>query len=113
MMKRGFILSVTLAALILPNAVYAQETGLASMHTWRKVGKKTCMVDHYHNGTGRGASRQAAEAGAIKDWSGFTAFEYGSPWADYRIAVAKEMNCTRTGDNDFSCSLSAMACRPY
>lgn len=83
------------------------------MHDWRKVGKKTCMVDHYHGGSGTGSSMKAAEAAAAKDWIGFTDLEYGSAWADVRIAISKTLNCSRTGAKDFSCRIDAIPCRPY
>ena len=106
------LMSVFLAgALSLP--AVADETGMASMHSWRKVGKKTCMIDHYHSGSGTGASRQAAETAALRDWSGFTALEYGSTWADARIAVNKSMTCNRTGATDFACQVQGIACRPF
>ena len=107
----GLMVGVSLLGWTLPAA--AQESGLASMHTWRKVGKKTCMADHYHGGSGTGATRQVAEAAAARDWASFTDLEYGRAWADVRIAISKTMNCNQTGANDFSCRIDAMACRPF
>ena len=37
------------------------------------------MLDHYHDGSGTGSSRQQAERSAIVSWSEFTAWEYGTP----------------------------------
>ncbi len=115
-MIRYLFLCLSVAATVLtvvPAESLGQDSGLASMHAWRKIGKKTCMVDHFHNGSGSGTSRQAAEAAAARDWSGFTNLEYGSSWADYRIAVSKEMTCNRTGATDFTCQVAAIPCRPY
>src|SRR5262249_14217075 len=30
------------------------ETGVAGIHDWVKIGRKTCFVDHFHNGSGNG-----------------------------------------------------------
>jgi hypothetical protein len=92
--------------------VEAQETGLASIHQWRKVGRKTCLVDHDHSGSGNGASKKAAEAAAISSWSSFTAWEYGPPWGSFRIAESKRMTCDG-GGTAFNCTVLAVACRPF
>jgi hypothetical protein len=113
---RAFLLTSCIAALIiagLPNApAVADETGMASIHSWRKVGRKTCLVDHEHSGSGTGATRKAAEASAISSWIGFTAWEYGSSWASYANAIGKKVTCSG-GGNSFQCDLLATACRPY
>lgn len=93
--------------------VQADETGMASIHSWRKVGKKTCFVDHSHAGSGNGSTKKAAEMAAVSSWVSFTALEYGSSWADYRAAVAKVMRCGANGPGSWSCDLDAIPCRPY
>jgi len=93
-------------------AASASETGLASIHGWRKVGKKTCLVDHYHNGNGSGPSRRLAERAAISSWTDFTVFEYGSSWGSYGLSVAKKMSCGGSGSN-WQCSVDSIACRPW
>lgn len=94
------------------STAWAQETGIASIHQWRKVGKKTCMVDHFHDGTANGGNRKAAERAAIADWVGFTGLEYGGAWASWRIAAAKSVQCSG-GVGAVSCSVQAIPCRPY
>ena len=91
----------------------AVETGMAGIHSWQKVGKKTCLVGHYHDGAGSGPSRKTAEMATIQSWASFTDLEYGSSWADYRIAVSKTMTCGQEGAARWSCQVSAIACRPY
>lgn len=88
----------------------ASETGLASMHTWRKVGGKTCMADHYHTGNGSGTTRALAEKSAISSWADFTALEYGSSWASFKLAAGKQMNCTGSGTS-WQCTINALPCR--
>jgi hypothetical protein len=105
----GMLLGIVLVASTAP--AFAQESGMASMHAWRKVGKKTCMVDHYHGGSGTGSSQKAAEAAAERDWMSFTDLEYGRAWANVRLAVNRTMSCNRTGADDFSCRIDAIACR--
>lgn len=91
----------------------ADQTGLASIHTWKKVGKKTCMLDHFHSGQGSGPNRKAAELSAMKSWMGFTDLEYGSDWASYKIAERKSMSCNQDNDSSWTCNTDALACRPY
>ena len=57
----GIVAASTLTTAPLP--VAASETGMASIHGWRKVGRKTCLVDHDHSGTGSGSNRKIAERG--------------------------------------------------
>jgi hypothetical protein len=92
--------------------VQASETGVAGIHSWVKIGGKTCLVDHYHDGSGTGASRSSAQAAAIRSWAEFTAWEYGSSWGRYGLAVGKSMNCSG-GGGSWSCSTSARACRGW
>jgi hypothetical protein len=104
---------LALAATLVQGApVQAAETGVASIHSWVRVGGKTCLVDHYHDGSGSGASKSAAQAAAIRSWVEFTAWEYGSSWGRYGLAVGKSMNCDR-GMSGWSCSTSARACRGW
>jgi hypothetical protein len=89
----------------------AEETGIADIHTWIKVGRKTCMLDHFHSGTGHGETRAQAERQAVQSWVDFTAWEYGGSWGRYSIAASKKMSCERTGS--WSCFLEARPCRPF
>lgn len=113
---RTLLLTACTAALIvggMPSApAHANETGMASIHNWKKVGRKTCLVDHEHAGSGSGATRKAAEASAISSWVGFTAWEYGSAWASFANAIGKKVNCSGAGSS-FQCDLLAVPCRPY
>jgi hypothetical protein len=88
----------------------AQETGLAGMHTWVRVGGRTCMLDHFHDGSGSGPTRAAAQRAAIRAWIDFTAFEYGGRWASYGASVSKRMGCSGSPGN-YSCSTSSRPCR--
>jgi hypothetical protein len=89
----------------------AEETGLAQLHSWVKMGRKTCMVDHFHSGNGNAPTRGQAERQAIQSWGDFTAWEYGTPWGRYSIAASKKMTCERTGS--WSCFVEARPCRSY
>jgi len=92
--------------------VRADETGLASIHDWKKVGRKTCFTDHRHYGSSAGhRSKKAAEVAAIKDWQGFTAFEYGTDWARYSLAIDRKNGCT-SETSGWKCEVEATPCRP-
>jgi len=94
------------------SAQQSAETGVAEIHSWVKVGRKTCMVDHYHDGNGNGATRAKAEKSAIVSWSEFTAWEYGTPWGRYSNAVSKTMECSQAS-GAWTCHVQARPCRPY
>jgi hypothetical protein len=68
------------------------------------------MADHYHDGSGTGSTRAAAQRAAIRSWIDFTAWEYGSRWGSYAAAVSKSMSCSGGGGN-WTCSTSARPCR--
>ena len=60
---------MVMVILLCATAAQAEETGLAQLHSWVKVGRKTCMADHYHSGTGHASTREQAERQAIQSWS--------------------------------------------
>jgi hypothetical protein len=91
---------------------HADETGVASIHTWIRVGRKTCMADHFHDGTGTARTRAGAHLAAIRAWSEFTAWEYGSSWGSYGLALSKSAKCARSSSG-WSCTVQARPCRPY
>ena len=112
-MKRIFVCAgaLALAAAFMPiSGARAQDAGLAGLHTWVRVGGKTCMADHYHDGSGSGSTRARAQASAIRAWIDFTAWEYGSRWGSYGAAVGKSMSCNGSGGS-WSCNASARPCR--
>lgn len=86
---------------------------MAGIHSWRKVGRKTCLVDHNHGGSGTGPTPKAAEAAAIRDWAGFTDLEYGDSWSGWGNAIEKSLSCSRAFNGSFSCDLTATPCRPW
>jgi hypothetical protein len=90
-------------------AAQAEETGVASMHAWVKVGGRTCLADHFHSGTGSGKTRAQAERQAIQAWVDFTAWEYGSQWGRYSLSASRRMTCERS--DGWSCFVEARPCR--
>jgi hypothetical protein len=89
---------------------HAQETGLAAIHSWVSVGRKTCMESHYHDGNGTGKSQKEAEKAAIRSWESFTIWEYGSPWGRYAASESKKATCDKTTAGDFSCHVTSRPC---
>ena len=104
--------ALALALLAGAAAAQSQETGIAEIHAWVKVGRKTCMLDHFHDGNGTGRTRAEAERAAIKSWIEFTAWEYGNPWGRYTIAASKKMTCSRESPS-WRCAVEARPCRSY
>jgi hypothetical protein len=99
-----------LGATLIAMPVAADETGLASIHSWRREKGKTCFVDHFHYGTSEGEkTRKAAVAAAVRSWADFTDFEYGSDWAKFSKAASKSIKCTQS--NGWGCNIEARPCR--
>jgi len=88
----------------------ADDTGFAYMHDLRKEGGRTFFTDHYHYGSGAGASKAAAQKDAIGSWVSFTDFEYGSDWARFSRAASKSISCSGSGGN-VSCQIEARPCK--
>ena len=89
---------------------YAQESGLAGMHDWRREGGRTCMSEHTHEGTGSGNTKNNAMKAAIRAWAGFTSWEYGNRWGSYNRAASKTASCYKTGSG-YSCTVQARPCK--
>ena len=106
---------LTLAALLfaaIPTA-HADETGLASIHEMRhEKGRRVCMTEHFHDGSGTGKTRKAAEEAAKESWVSFTVFEYGTDWGSYTLASSQTMECSNIGDG-YSCATQARPCKRY
>lgn len=88
----------------------AYETGFSSMHSQARVGKKVCMTEHYHYGSGNGRTQALAQRAAIGSWQSFTDFEYGSAWARFSKAAGKRMSCSKAASG-FSCQVEARPCK--
>jgi hypothetical protein len=110
-MKKDFLLAAALLATVSVSA-YAEDDGLATMHDWRKEAGRICMSDHFHDGSGSGPTRKAAEAAAISSWASFTGFEYGNHWARYTLAGSRKMDCSQNGGDAWSCNVTARPCKP-
>ncbi len=98
------------SAALSTTAVNASETGFAGIHDWRKEAGKTCLVDHFHYGSGTGSTKKAALGNAIASWSSFTVLEYGSTWGRYTLAAGKVTNCGQTGGG-WTSNIRARACK--
>lgn len=111
-MKKSIVAAVALAAMMTAGSmqVNAQQSGMAGMHAQHVVKGRLCFSGHTHVGSsGAERSKRAALAAAARDWSSFTAFEYGSSWARWRIATAKKVMCERSSGS-WSCEVHAMPC---
>ncbi|MFZ4808002.1 MAG: hypothetical protein ACOYLQ_12145 [Hyphomicrobiaceae bacterium] len=110
MMKLLVATAVSLAALASTAFAAQEDVGLAGMHDLRREGNRLCMSDHWHYGSGGAMpNRKAAQAQAIESWSSFTAFEYGSEWANFAIAGGKTVQCS-DGPSGVTCNVSARPC---
>jgi hypothetical protein len=108
--KMGWIALAALAGAG-ASAALAQETGMSDLHAQRLERGLICMTEHFHYGTsGAQPTRKAAEAEAIASWAGFTAWEYGDPWGNYRIAASRAMKCAQSGA-EWTCETEARPCR--
>lgn len=105
---RAAAAAVAMSAMMAPAS--ADDTGFAYIHDLRKEGGRTCFTDHYHYGSGSGATKAAAQKDAIGSWVSFTDFEYGSDWARYTKAASKSVSCSGSGGS-FSCQIEARPCK--
>jgi hypothetical protein len=111
-MKARYFAGIAAAGLAgcLSAQVMADDTGLASSHTLRKEGGKTCFTDHYHSGSGDGATKDAARAVAARDWAGFVDFEYGSDWARFSRASSISVKYTKA-EKGWTAWIEARPCK--
>ncbi|HRD75864.1 MAG TPA: hypothetical protein PK264_07995 [Hyphomicrobiaceae bacterium] len=93
-------------------AASASAQGMSDLHTQVRIGNRICMADHFHTGSGNGASKDAAMRAAISSWSDFTAWEYGNNWGSWRLAETKSSTCEPGFGGGFSCTVHARPCRP-
>ena len=109
---RPFALAILAMALIpIPQSpVQADETGMASMHDWRRERGKICLVGHYHSGAGTGRTKKQARRAAIRSWQEFTAWEYGTSWAYFRRAASRSISVTRSASG-WEATVEARACK--
>jgi len=70
-----------------------------------------CQGDHLHYGSSKGypRKREALKA-AIKDWAGFTVFEYGAEWGHWRRSIHKSVDCNKNSGL-WSCYIKSTPCR--
>ena len=97
-----------LAISALPAA--AQGMGLEGLHDKRQEGGRICMADHFHDSSGNGKTRKAAEMDAARAWSEFTGWEYGDAWGSFSNAASKSMQCGDAGGS-WNCQATARPCR--
>jgi ABC-type Fe3+ transport system substrate-binding protein len=102
--------ALTLIALATPLTATAQEvSGLAAMHDLRREKGKLCMSDHWHSGSGTGASKEAAQKAAVRSWIDFTDLEYGGRWASFSNAASKKVSYSKESSG-WSASVEGRPC---
>ena len=84
--------------------------GLEFLHDKVRIGGHVCMKDHVHTGKGGDAQQSTAMATAARDWSEFTALEYGPAWGNFGIAAQKHMSCGQLREA-WMCEVVATPCR--
>jgi len=94
-------------------AVAQADSALVGLHELRREGRAICMVGHYHVGTSSGQrTKRAARLVAMRDWAGFTAWEYGNHWGRPKISKNKSMSCSKS-TTGWACEFSARPCKGY
>jgi hypothetical protein len=107
----GLAAAIAIFGAGLTGANAATDGALVGLHDLRREGNKTCMSEHFHNGSSNGlANRSQAEAAALRNWSEFTAFEYGGHWGSTALAGSKSMKCSQ-GSSGWSCDFDARPCK--
>jgi hypothetical protein len=91
--------------------VSADDNGLAgTIHDLRRESGRLCQVDHWHYGSGVGATKKLAMADAVGSWQSFTALEYGTDWARFQRAASRNVSCSKSGGG-VNCSIEGRPCR--
>ena len=113
-MDLRILLTVSTSALLLaspmPSQAPAIAGGLEFLHGKVLINGHTCMQDHSHSGKGGDAFQAHAMTKAARDWSDFTALEYGPAWGNFSIAANKQMKCGQLRDA-WICEVEAVPCR--
>lgn len=105
------IVAVAIAATSVDMPVWADDTGLASIHALRRERARICMSDHWHYGNSSALrSERAARREAIRSWQNFVALEYGSDWGRYYRSGSRKMVCRRS-DSGWGCDAEGRPCR--
>jgi hypothetical protein len=108
MHHRSMILA--LISVVIPVSASAQEvSGLAAMHDMRREKGRLCMSDHWHSGSGTGATKAAAQKAAVRSWIDFTDLEYGGRWASFSNAASKKVSYSKESSG-WSASVEARPC---
>lgn len=106
------LLAVSLAPIavlaLLPAPVSAGV--LDGLHSKIHIGNRVCFSDHTHTGSSSGLTKAQAVQAAVKDWSDFTAFEYGKEWGAFSLSWAKSIRC-EPSSGKWSCHIEAKPCR--
>ncbi len=111
MLKQIRIISSVCGLLVGGLPVLADDNGLAgTIHDLRRESGRLCQVDHWHYGSGVGATKKLAMADAVGSWQSFTALEYGTDWARFQRAASRNVSCSKSG-GDVSCSIEGRPCR--
>ena len=77
----------------------------------RKAKGRVCTTDHFHYGSSSGQrSKKVAMAEAIASWAGFTAFEYGDAWANFKLARSRKVRCSEDV-RGWGCNVEGVPCR--
>ena len=110
---RKSILALSLAPLAVIAFLPAPTSAgvLDGLHTKIQLGSKVCFSDHTHTGSSSGQTKGQAVQAAVKDWSDFTAVEYGKEWGAFSLAWAKSISCEPSWGK-WSCHIEAKPCRP-
>ena len=98
------------APLPLATTTPAHAGSLEFLHDKVRIGGHVCMKDHTHTGKGGDALQGLAMAKAARDWSEFTALEYGAAWGNFGIAADKNMLCGPLREA-WMCEVIATPCR--
>lgn len=109
MVVRLFV-TASAAVFLLSSPMPSQAGRLEFLHDKVLIGGHVCMKDHTHLGKGGDAHQPTAMSKAARDWSEFTAFEYGDAWGNFAIAGNKSMSCGQFRDA-WMCEVEAVPCR--
>lgn len=69
-----------------------------------------CKNGHFHYGSSSGErNKKVANAKALRSWAEFTAYEYGSAWANFKRSGSKSVRCSEDVSG-WGCKVEAIPC---
>ena len=107
----GYASALALGLVMAPGGAAIAQDGLAGLHSWVRVGGRTCMLDHFHDGSGSGSTVAAGAAGRHPGLDRLHGLGVRQPLGQLRRVHQQENVVLGRARGNYSCSVSSRPCR--